>query len=407
MRLSRAVSCSLCAAAILACSSPLLAEAPTQGFAPDLQIAGGVGFGLDDEIDNNFLGRLRLGALYTSDPYWISGGLALEVGALAGLALGGEIEVSEFQGWFANLGLTYSRDERLTGHASVGYMIFGLEYQHGFADRSPSEAALFTVRFPLGFWWFTSGREERPFAPPPSTPSHQPGQGTAQPKTPGAATGGIASQPRPLGPTTPDTSQSRETQVTPIVDPQTRERVERGQHALDEATLAGVRGDYTAQSDALRRAYAAQPDPLLFLRIAGAEIARGKRALAADALQSFLASTTTSDSAAVLAEKPNARAKLNELIPQLARVRVSLAGTKGDEEVAIDGTPQPTALLGYDVWVDPGAHVLAVRSAPAVPISRDEPSHPLLERAFEARPGELVRLEVSLPLPAATPEPGR
>jgi hypothetical protein len=395
----------LCAAVVLTSTAPSLAQDPTQGFAPDLQIAGGVGLGLDDKIDNNFLGRLRIGALHASEPYWISGGLALEVGALAGLAIGAEIEANEIQGWFTNLGLTYARNERLTGHVSLGYMIFALEYQHGFADRSPSEALLFSVRFPLGFWWFTSGREERPFAPPPSTRPNEPvAQGTVQPTTPAAASGDSAHQPRPLGPTTPDPNQSRQTQVAPVADPQTRERVERGQHALDEASLAGLRGDYAAQSDALRRAYAARADPLLFLRIADAEIARGKRALAAEALQSFLASTTTAD-ASVLAEKPQAQAKLNELMPQLARVRLSLEQAKGDEQVAIDGAPQPSALLGYDVWVDPGPHVLTVRSAPTTHMSRDEPTLLLLERAFEARAGELVRL--SSPLPAATPAPER
>jgi hypothetical protein len=402
--LACAVSSWLC----VACTSLALAQAPIRGGAPDLQIAGGAGIGLDDKIDNNFLGRLRLGALYASEPYWFAGGLTLEAGALAGLAFGGEIEANEFQGWFANLGLNYSQNDQLTGHLGLGYMIVALEYQHGFADRAPSEALLLTARFPVGFWWFTSGREKRALVPPPSTPPNEPiGQGTTQPKTPAAASGELARQPRPLGPTVPDASGSRQPQVTPTVDPRTRERVERGQRALDEAMLAGVRGDYAAQSDALRRAYAAQPDPSLFLRIAAAEIARGKRALAADALQSFLASITVADSASLLAEKPNAQAKLNELIPQLARVRVSLEAAKGNEALAIDGTPQPSALLGYDVWVDPGAHVLTVDSAPTDLMSPAQRTHPLLKQAFEARAGELVRLAVSLPLPAASPAPER
>jgi hypothetical protein len=158
--------------------------------------------------------------------------------------------------------------------------------------------------------------------------------------------------------------------------------MERGQRALDEALLAGVRADYVAQSDALRRAYAAQADPLLLPRIADAEIAQGKRALAAEALQQFLATTAIADSAVVTPVKPQAEAKLNELLPQLARLRITYPAASGDEVVAIDATPKPGALLGYDVLLDPGPHVLTITRA----------SQPVLERTFEAHSGELVRL---------------
>jgi hypothetical protein len=397
--LASALSISLCVVAICVWASRAKAQTPPQGLAPDLQVAGGVGFGLDHKIENNFLGRVRLGGLYAVDPYWISAGAAVEAGALAGLALGGELELNEFRGWFANLGVNYApRTDRITGHVGAGYTIFGLEYQHSFGDHSPSEALLFTVRFPLGFWWFTRDRNERASAPPTSAPGS--GPQTPQPSkplTPAAASGGADHQPRPLGPTTSEPQSNPAAPTQAVVDPQTRERIEGGQRALDEATVAGLRRDYAAQSDALRRAYAAQADPLLLLRIADAEIAGGKRGLAVEALQRFLASTSTTDSASVLAEKANAQAKLNDLLPQLARVRVTLDQAKGDEQVSIDGTPEPSTLLGYDLWVDAGSHVLTVRSS-------DRPDVVL---AFEAKPGELVRLSPSLPLPAAAPQPQR
>lgn len=391
--LASALSPVLCAVAICACAARANAQTRLEGFGPDLQVTGGIGFGLGDEIDNNFLGRVRLGALYAFEPYWISGGVALEVGALAGLALGGELEIDQFRGWFVNLGVNYARDERITGHIGAGFMIFGLEYQHTFGAHSPSDAVLFTVRFPLGFWWFTSEEKERALAAPPSsTPTGPKAPQRPAPLTSAAASGDPSRQPRPLGPTTGDAA--TQTSAAPaVVDPQTRERVERGQRARDEATLAGLRGDYAAQIEAVWRAYNAQPDPLLLLRIADAEIALGKRALAADALQRFFASTATTDDAGALAEQPNARAKLNELVPQLARVRVTLEAARGDEQVAIDGTPQPSALLGYDLWIDPGSHVLTLRSA----------ARPDYEQPFEARAGELVRLQ----LPAAAPAPAR
>jgi hypothetical protein len=376
--------------ALLTSARSVHAQARIQGAAPDIQIAGGVGLGLDHKLANNFLGRVRAGVLYAYEPYWVDAGFVVEVGALSDVAIGGELEWNEFHGVFANAGVTYNRDERLTGHLTAGYLIFGLEYQHLFADRNPSEALLFSVRFPLGFWWFTSGREQRPFTPPPTTSEPAAPQKTAASPAAPAAPGGTPIQPRPVGPQPPPGTAAT---VSVTVDPQTRERLERSEHALDEATLAGVRGDYAAQSDALRRAYAAQPDAALFIRIADAEIARGRRAVAAEALQQFLASTATTDSAAGLAQKSDAETKLHQLLPQLARLRLTLAGALGDEEVSIDGEVQRSVLLGYDVLIDLGSHLLSVRRA----------GTELLQKPFEARAGELVRLEFGLPPPAAAP----
>jgi hypothetical protein len=372
----------LLAVSLLTLIAPSGTHAQFNGFGPDLGIVGGAGFGLDSKIDNNFLGRLRLGALYAFEPYWINAGLTLEAGALSNLAIGGEIEANAASGWFANLGLSYSRDEFLTGHVSAGYTIFGVEYQHAFADRKPREALLFVVRFPLGFWWFTRDREEKEqkkahTPPPPGQPAATSGS------APAPAPAGTQENPLPLGPTTP--APTANPQSPSVADPQTRERMERGQHAREEAVMAGVRGDYTAQSDALRRAYAAEADPMLLLRIADAEIARGKRALAAQALQQFLASAAAADSTALGPLKPQAEAKLNELLPQLARVRITYAAASGDEVVAIDGTPQAGALLGYDVLLDPGQHVLTLTSPGGAKN---------VEKIFEAHPGELLRIDL-------------
>jgi hypothetical protein len=368
----------LACALLLALCAHTIARAELDGLAPDLSIAGGVGFGLDSKIDNNFLGRLRLGALYAFEPYWIDAGVSLEAGALSSLAIGGELEANAASGWFANLGLSYSRNEYLTGHVSAGYTIFGLEYQHAFADRKPRAALLFVVRFPLGFWWFTRDREEKASHPPP--PPAQPAATSGElPQAPP----GTQENPLPLGPTAPAPAANPQAPV--VADPQTRERIERGQYAREEAVMAGVRGDYAAQSDALRRAYAAQADPMLLLRIADAEIARGKRALAAQALQQFLAAAASADSTVVAPVKPQAEAKLNELLPQLARVRVIYAAASGDESVVIDGTPQPGALLGYDVLLDPGTHVLTLTARGGAKN---------VEKTFEAHPGELLRIEL-------------
>ena len=49
---------------------------------------------------------------------------------------------------------------------------------------------------------------------------------------------------------------------------------------------------------------------------------------------------------------------------------------------ASNATPKPGALLGYDVLLDPGPHVLTITRA----------GQPVLERSFEAHSSELVRL---------------
>ena len=367
------LSAALAACAAVACSGTAHAQARIEGAAPDVEVAGGVGLGLNGKIDNYFLGRLRTGALYAFEPHWIAGGFVLEAGALSGLAIGGQLEWNEFHGFFANAGLTYSNHELLTAHACVGYTIVGLEYQHGFGERDPSEALFLNVRFPLGFWWFTSGREKRPFGPPSPPPATKP----------------VERNPpvRAVGPPPPSAAGGAGAAASVVVDPQTHERLERSQHALDEATLAGLRADYAAQSDALRRAYGAQPDPLLLIRVADAEMKLEHRASAAEALQRFLASTAASDTPALLAERPGVERRLAELMPQLARLRVSCAAARGDEQVEVDGLAQPGALLGYDVLVDPGEHRLTLQRGELV----------LLEQPFAAQPGEVVRLELQLP----------
>ncbi|HKU43911.1 MAG TPA: hypothetical protein VJR89_37380 [Polyangiales bacterium] len=330
--------------------SALCAQSRIQGFAPDAQVQGGIGAAARGTIENYFLGRLRIGALYADEPYWYSAGLTLEAGALPGLAIGGEIEWNQFSGWFAAAGLSYARDDRLIGHVGFGYTIVGVEWQHDFERARPNEGLLVTIRFPLGFWWFTSNRRE---TPPPTA----------------------AKVPRPVA-----TSSAPQPSAAPARSP--------AQPALDEAAFAQARGDRAALADALRRAYAAAPDVMLWLRIADADLAQGKLALALEDLQHFLAGAT---SGAALAERPAVEARVAELSARVGRVRLALAAASGTEQVELDGAPQPSALLGYDLVVDPGPHQLR--------ILRD--GAPILERSFEAAPGELVRIELSLPPAAA------
>jgi hypothetical protein len=332
------------------------AQARIQGVAPDAQVTGGIGFAARGKLDNIFLGRLRLGALYAYEPYWVDAGVIVEAGAIPGLAIGGELEFNQFYGWFANAGLVYAGHDRITGHLSAGYMIFALEWQHDFTRSEPNEALLLSVRFPLGFWWFTSGREQRPFSPQPSAAKKQ----TPRPATPQASTN-TATTPAQRSP---------------------------AQAALDEAVIADAHADHAALAAALRRAYAADPDPLLWLRIADADLAQDKPALAFVDLQHFLAAASTGPA---LAQRAQAEARVQELNTRIARLRLTLAAVSGGERVEIDGVEEPGALSGYDVVLDPGQHMLRIRRGAEL----------LLERAFAAQPGELVRLDLQLPAASA------
>jgi hypothetical protein len=234
-------------------------------------------------------------------------------------------------------------------------MIFGLEWEHDFERDKPNDALLISVRLPLGFWWFTSGREKSPIAPPPSAARTSKGVVAAQPPT---------------------------TATAPPRSP--------AQGALDEAAIAEAHGDQGALADALRRAYAAEPDPMLWLRIADADLARDRPALALEDLQRFLAVASTG---AALAQRPQAEARVQELNTKVARLRLTLAAASGGERVEVDGVDQPSALAGYDVLIDPGTHQLRIHRGQAL----------LLERAFDAQPGELIRLDLSLPAAAIPP----
>jgi hypothetical protein len=350
-RLHRARALTLSLFLLLAASAQ--AEAQTRGLAPDAQVTGGIGAALHGKLDNVFLARARLGVLYALDKYWIAAGAIGEVGALPGLSIGGELEFNQDQGWFTNAGLTYAEHKRVTGHLALGYLVFGLEWQHDFTRDKPNEALLATIRLPLGFWWFTSNREKSP-----------------RNSQPPAARAAKAAQARSAQPTAPARSPA--------------------QDALDEAALAQAQADHAALAAALRRAYALEPDPLLWLRIADADLALNKPALALEDLQRFLASA---GAGSALAQRAQVEARIQELNARVARVRLTLAAASGGERVELDGSEQPGALAGYDVLLDPGAHVLRIRRGTEL----------LLEHAFEAQPGELVRLDLQLPAAAAAP----
>ena len=81
-RLFRVLSCLLLASA----TTPVRADATdARGVSFDAQLTGGGGFAFRSSLDNPFLGRVRMGALYAAQPWMANVGATLQFGALARL----------------------------------------------------------------------------------------------------------------------------------------------------------------------------------------------------------------------------------------------------------------------------------------------------------------------------------
>jgi hypothetical protein len=355
-----------------------------QGFGPDAQIVGGGGFALSGNLDNNFVGRLRLGALYAYEPWLFNAGMTLEVGALAGVGLGGELEVNRFDGIYANVGLARIEHDHVMGHLGLGYLVFGVEWQHAFSGGRPSDALLLEVRLPVGYWWATTGRKKARSAPSSAALARP---GAVRPPLPAAA--------QPIGPRseqtdadTPPGSASAEPAAeggaSELADGASAELLLQRQHALDDATRAHDAGDHGAELAALERAYSLQRDPQLLLRIADASLAQSRLVPAAAALERFL-DTVIEPSAS--REAPAVRARLATLVQRIPKLRLSLTNAHGDERVEVDGRAEPGALLGYDVRLEVGEHRVTVQRG----------AQRLVDEGFSAREHELIRRTFVLP----------
>jgi hypothetical protein len=153
-------------------------ELRVKGFWPDLALELGAGFGLGQRLATPVLGRVRLGALYAYEPLILNLGISGELGALARRGLGVELEINHFGGVWLQGGFERVRGDDWMTHATLGFSVVGVEWQHRFNDR-PDNALLFVVRAPLGIISFLlhddarrtrEQRERQKGAPPPQLP---------------------------------------------------------------------------------------------------------------------------------------------------------------------------------------------------------------------------------------------
>jgi hypothetical protein len=374
--LASLLACGLaCAARPAAARAQVLAqELRTQGLAPDLHIQGGLGLGLGRSLANNFLGRVRLGGLYAYEPWIVDLGLTLELGGLAELGVGGELELNHFGGLFGQLAFARVEDDAWLSHVAVGYTIFGVEWQHRFAQARADDALLFCVRVPLGLWWFLvrhdDEEDERMKARAVRLQAEQAEQ-----------------------------NQRREPAAEPAVSEDDRYRA---QKAIERGREESEKGNHALAAESYARAYQLDPDPALLLLIVDAELAHGAWVAAAADLARFLELTRDTQDTRFAARRPTVQAQLDELRPRIPKLRLAWTAWSSppgsDVRVELDGRVALGAVLGYDLDVDPGSHEIVVRRGEAI----------LLQQTFRAAERELVRIEVdvaAVPAPAPASEP--
>ena len=350
-----------------------------EGLGPDAQLVGGLGFGLDGKLDNYFLARGRLGVLYATAPWIVNVGLTAEVGALAGLGWGGELELSRGGSFYGSVGVARVDHGRWLMHAGLGFMIFGLEWQHTFEGPNPNDALLLEVRLPLGLWWLQKRQEKadtkgttavqspqikpRVAQRPLRAPDEDYKQATEAARAGEAAGAGAAADSG--GPAAAPDAVALDAEHAAL---------------LADAKAAREKGDRLAEAFALSRAYALRTDPLVALQLVAAELALGKpRSAHADWKRVGAVDQLPQ------AERERAKQLQQELAAALSHVRIELTGAvTSDLAISVDGIVEPIATQGYDVPLDPGDHKLHLRRGESV----------ILERDFQTQAGALLRLSV-------------
>ena len=368
---------------------PLVRSNSVDGLGPDAQLVGGLGFGVDGKLDNYFLARGRLGALYATAPWIVTLGLTVEVGALAGFGWGGELELSRGGLFFGSVGASRVDQGRWLMHAGLGFMIFGLEWQHTLEGPNPNNALLLEVRLPLGLWWLQK-RQQKTDAKGTTarrTPQIKRRIGQGPLREPDASE--TAAAHGELGPAASESGGSGSHLGTSAADG--GKKVAGSDAAaleaenatrLAEANAAREQGDRLAEVFALSRAYALRPDPLVALQLVAAELALGKPRSARSDWQRVGDLEQLPP-----AERERAKQLQQALAAALSHVRLELTGAVTHDVISIDGIVEPTATQGYDVPLDPGPHKLQIRRGEQV----------ILEHDFETQAGALLRLALEVP----------
>jgi hypothetical protein len=149
-----------------------------------------------------------------------------------------------------------------------------------------------------------------------------------------------------------------------------------GQPAADKATARALAlegqdaleaSDYDAAADRFGRALALFHAPTLLVGLARAQRGLGKWIAAQESYNSVLHESLPPDAPqAYLDALQEARREVDELTPKIPSVLVTVRGAPV-ASVTIDGVPLPSAALGINRPVDPGAHVIRAEAKDCAP----------------------------------------
>lgn len=338
---------------------------PIRGFGFDLSLDGGIGVGVQHDLNNNFLGRLRVGALYVTEPMAYALGITGELGGLAGQGFGISAEASHFNGAWGRIGGSRVQHGEWMSQLTLGYLFFGLEWQHRYAtSRSVSDAVMVVFRVPIGLWWFLM-RD-----PTPSHSSFPPRSNVSTPATPARI------------------------EPASAVPPGDRLLASR---LVDEATLAEQQEHWAEAEALLARANRLDPSPLLTLRLARAQRRADHVVSAADSLRRFIAAAVTPQE---IEARPAAEQERLEALALVAHLRLRVEPLSDNESVWLDDQPFSVDALGYPYPIDPGTHVIVVKRGDTV----------LLRQEISAAPGGNVHLKLDptqAPAPTSQPDEDR
>jgi hypothetical protein len=298
---------------------------------------------------------VRLGGLYAYEPWIANLGATLEIGGLANFGLGGELELNTFGGGYGQLGFTHDNHDAWLSHLGVGFMIFGLEWQHRFSPKLTDDALLFDVRVPLGIWWFLVGDDK-----------NKEKKAREKAKQHSSFSLNPSEEGKPAAPPGPSDDD--------------RYRAEKD---LERGRLETEKGNHAFAAEAFAHAYDLDPDPMILLLLVDAELAQGALLGASRDLKRFVDAAVALPA---LAKKQEAQAKLNALMPRLSQLRALVTPTPppSDARVELDGQSVIGVLLGYDVAMDPGTHELVATVG----------SREVLRTTFRAAEGEIVRVAI-------------
>ncbi len=120
----------------------------------DFQLEGAIGFAAHGTLPTALFARARAGMLLVQDPLVLALGPVFELGGMAGLGVGGQVDLIHLaNGLSLEVSAVYAQRSRAVVSVSVGYAIINVEWQHLF-DHENGDAIFFKLRLPVGVFLF-------------------------------------------------------------------------------------------------------------------------------------------------------------------------------------------------------------------------------------------------------------